>query len=237
MRLTRFLIAFFLAFVIVFSFAGLIQREKDAHFPLDASKGSPESLSIDRTPYNLLTFPTFTYRLSIFLTPFVFDVEVTERPVPVLTNSTRLEIYDFVKDNPGVQFRGICNELGLSIGLAQFHLGVLKKAGLISFIRDGRYKRYFESKKFSQKEMGIISLLRHETARSILKAILDRKKMSHGELACQLSITSQGLTWQMNRLKKVGVVQNSNDGMKVIYSLEDAYTPVLTEIMNLVEEP
>lgn len=199
--------------------------------------GSLRSLSIDRTPYNLLTFPTFTYCLPAFLTPFVLDAEVMERLVPVLANSTRLEIYDFIKSNPGVQFRGICNELGLSIGLAQFHLGVLKKAGLISFIRDGRYKRYFESKKFSQKEMGIISLLRHETARSILKAMLDRKEISHSELASRLSITSQGLTWQMNRLKKAGVVQNSKDGMKVTYSLEVAYTPVLSEIMNLVIEP
>jgi predicted transcriptional regulator len=168
--------------------------------------------------------------------PFVLDVKIVEEPVPALNNSTRIEIYGFIKANPGVQFRGICSQLGLSIGLAQFHLGVLKKAGLISFIRDGRYKRYFESKKFSQKEMEIVSLLRHETVRSILKAMLIRKEMSHGELACQLSITSQGLTWQMNRLKKMGVVQNSKDGMKVIYSLEDPYTPALTEIMNLVEE-
>lgn len=162
-------------------------------------------------------------------------VTVADGPPP-LTNSTRLEIYDFVKANPGVQFRGICNELGLSVGLAQFHLGVLKKAGLISFIRDGRYKRYFESKKFSQEEMRMISLLRHETARSILKTMLDKNEISHGELASQLSITSQGLTWQMNRLKEAGVIQANKEGMRVMYSLEAAYTPALTEIMNLVEE-
>jgi len=236
LRLTKFLLAFFLASVIAFSFAGLIQKEKSAVFSFEASKGSPPSLSLNRAPYNLLTFPTFTYHFPTFLTPFVIDAQVTERPVPVLDNSTRIEIYDFIKDNPGVQFRGICNELGLSIGLAQFHLGILKKAGLVSFIRDGRYKRYFESNKFSQKEMGMISLLRHETAKNILKAMLDRKKMSHSELASQLSITSQGLTWQMNRLKKVGVVQGNEDGIKVIYSLEEAYAPVLTETMNIVEQ-
>jgi predicted transcriptional regulator len=168
--------------------------------------------------------------------PFILDVKVAEKPAPVFNNYTRTEIYDFIKANPGVQFRGICNQLGLSIGLAEFHLGVLKKAGLISFIRDGRYKRFFESRRFSQKEMEIISLLRHETARSILKTVLEAKQISHGELACQLSITSQGLTWQMNRLKKDGVIQESKEGMKVIYSLEDTYAPILTEIINLVEQ-
>jgi predicted transcriptional regulator len=114
---------------------------------------------------------------------------------------------------------------------------VLKKAGLISFIRDGRYKRYFESKKFSLKEMGIISLLRHQTARGILKSILANKEMSHCQLASQLSITSQGLTWQMNRLKKAGVVQISRDGMRVLYSLEEGKAPILHGVLDLVKQP
>jgi predicted transcriptional regulator len=236
LRLTRALVAFFLILVIVVSFAALIQREKNAAFSVTASRGSSRLAMFDSTPYNLLTFPTFTHHLPTFLAPFFLDVNVAETPASVFNNSTRAEIYDFIKANPGVQFRGICNQLGLSIGLAEFHLGVLKKAGLISFIRDGRYKRFFESKKFSQKEMGIISLLRHGTTRSILKTMLEGKKISHSELACQLSITSQGLTWQMNRLKKDGVVQESKEGMKVIYSLEETYAPMLIEIINLLEQ-
>jgi predicted transcriptional regulator len=232
---SRALAALLLIFVIGVSFAALIQNKKDAAFPIMASGGSSE-WGFGSATYNLLTFPTFTHHLSTFLTPFILDVKVAERPASVFNNSTRIEIYDFIKANPGVQFRGVCSQLGLSIGLAEFHLGVLKKAGLISFIRDGRYKRFFESKKFSKKEMEIISLLRHDTARSILKTMLEGKKMSHSELASRLSITSQGLTWQMNRLKKDGVVQESKDGMKVIYSLEEAYAPMLSEVLNLIEQ-
>jgi len=232
LRLTRALVAFFLILVIAVSFAALIQREKVAVFPVTASMDSSSPLAIFSATYNLLTFPTFAHHLPTFLTPFILDVNVA----PVFNNSTRVEIYDFIKANPGVQFRGICSQLGLSIGLAEFHLGVLKKAGLISFIRDGRYKRFFESKRFSQKEMELIALLRHDTTRSILKTMLEEKKISHSELACQLSITSQGLTWQMNRLKKDGVIQENKEGMKAIYSLEEAYAPMLTEIINLVEQ-
>jgi predicted transcriptional regulator len=151
----------------------------------------------------LLTFPTVTPSFSVLPPLLAVDLTVNDRPTPLPNNSTRTEIYDFIIDNPGFQFRGICSELGLSIGLAEFHLGVLKKAGLISFIRDGRFKRYFESKRFSLKEMGMISLLRHQTARSILKNILSNKEISHCELASRLSITSQGLTWQMNRRARI----------------------------------
>jgi hypothetical protein len=44
-------------------------------------------------------------------------------------------VYNFAVANPGIQFRGICNGLGIAIGTAEFHLGVLKKAELISFVR------------------------------------------------------------------------------------------------------
>jgi DNA-binding transcriptional ArsR family regulator len=235
--LTKILLAVFLAFVITFSFAGLIQREKAE--PLATGPlGKPSVSTVpSRTPYSLLTFPTFTYDPPAFSLPQTFYVTVNDRPDTLFGNSTREEIYDFIQANPGVQFRGICNELGLSIGLAEFHLGILKKAGLISFIRDGKYKRYFEAKRFSLKEMQLISLLRHGIVGSILKSILTKKTVPRCELVSQLSITSQGLTWQMNRLKKAGVVQENRDGMSIFYSLSEAHIPVLREIICLVEQP
>lgn len=227
MKLNRTLIGLFLILVIAVSFATLIQRQKNSAF----SAATPPLATSGDTTYNLLTYPTFTQQLLTALS----QVNVAERPTTVFNNSTRIEIYTFIKANPGVQFRGICNQLGLSIGLAEFHLGVLKKAGIISFFRDGRYKRFFESKKFSQKQMKLISLLRHETARSIIKTILHGKQISHSELAYQLSITSQGLTWQMNHLKKESSIQENKEGMKTIYSLDEAYAPLLTELVKLVE--
>jgi predicted transcriptional regulator len=181
LKLSRTLIGFFLILLITVSFAALIFRRNAAFAAL--------------TPG------------SAFLTTFNLDTNVAERPTAVFNNSTRAEIYNFIKANPGVQFRGICMQLGISIGVAEFHLGILKKAGLISFFRDGKYNRFFENKKFSQKKMELISMLRHETARKIIKNMLDEKQVSHGELSYQLSITSQGVTWQMNQLKKEGIIQ------------------------------
>jgi predicted transcriptional regulator len=212
LKLNRTLIGFLLILVIAVSFATLIQRQQNATL-LVATSGST------------------------FLTAFTIQANVAERPTTVFNNSTRVAIYDFIKANPGVQFRGICNQLGISIGVAEFHLGILKKAGLISFFRDGRYKRFFESKKFSQKQMQLISLLRHKTTRSIIKTMLEGKQASHSELSSQLAITSQGVTWQMNRLRKDDIIQESKDGMKITYSLENAYAPMLTELVNLIEQP
>jgi len=66
--------------------------------------------------------------------------------------------------------------------------------------------------------------------------LLRRKSISHSELAHQLSVTSQGLTWQMNRLEKDGIVQEKKQEMKAIYSLEKTYAPIVTEMMTFVEQ-
>jgi predicted transcriptional regulator len=114
-------------------------------------------------------------------------------------------------------------------------LGVLVKSGLVSFIHDGRYKRFFLSKKFSRKEMLTISLLRHETAKRILEALLGRK-LSHGELAREVALTSQALTWQMKRLGKTEFILQANEGLRTIYSIKEASAPLLTQYLALVKE-
>jgi predicted transcriptional regulator len=176
-----------------------------------------------KSPCCLLALPTASFSVS----------NASQAP---FTNGTRTQIYNYIESNPGVQFRGICTALSLPVGLAQYHLGVLVKSGLVSFIRDGKYKRFFLSKKFSRKEMLTISLLRHKTARKILEALLNKKQLSHGELARKVSITSQALTWQMKRVGKTPFVLQANEGLRTIYSLDEASSPLLIQYLTLVDE-
>jgi predicted transcriptional regulator len=81
-----------------------------------------------------------------------------------------------------------------------------------------------------------ISMLRHETAKRILEALLRKKQLSHGELACEVSITSQALTWQMKRLGKTEFVLQANEGLRTIYSIDEASAPLLMQYMGLVKE-
>ena len=207
MELRKPLLAIVLSMIIVFSLIALIQLEKSSF------------LSIN---------PAFSNQPA-------FEDLVRTAQSSLINNSTRTEVYDFIVGNPGIQFRGICTGLCIAVGTAEFHLGVLKKAGLISFVRDGKYKRFFAAKKFSVKEMKLISLLRHETLREILKIIVAEKTVSHSRLASNLSITSQGLTWQMNRLREERVIQEYSDGIKVAYSLTEVYVQALPQLLGEIE--
>jgi hypothetical protein len=230
----RTVIGLVLAAIVLGSFAALLHQQKSFAFSLPSTQnclvqiysGIPSLRAVTTDPYCMLALPPAI----VNFTPSV----AANNQMPF--NNTRTQIYNYIESNPGVQFRGICAGLCIPVGLAQYHLGVLIKAGLVSFIRDGRYKRFFPAKKFSRKEMLTICLLRHKTARKIFEALLNKKQLSHGELAGEVSITSQALTWQMKRVGKTRFVLQTSEGLKTIYSLDENLTPALTRYLALVEE-
>jgi DNA-binding transcriptional ArsR family regulator len=236
MKISRTLVTISLALIVAVAFAAAIQKQKSASLSGFTLSGKTEMSVVNGIQFNIPPYLTPASPSSpFFFPPSNQCIDIAETPASPLWNSTRTEIYDFIAANPGVQFRGICNDLGLSVGLAQFHLGVLTKAGLVSFFRDGKYKRFFESKRFSRKQMKIISLFRHETTGNILRTLLERRKVSHGELAHELSITSQGLTWQISRLKKDQLIVESKENKKQLYSIQCTSAPLLSEMAKLLQ--
>ncbi len=218
--------ALILTALIIISFAALIQRQRDTFGTAKRDNSLPGSLqlAVPVDPNRLLLLPVYFNSIS----------QTAENSFPVLNNGTRTEIYNTIVAYPGIHFRGICDTLGLSIGLAEYHLGVLKKAGLISFIRDGRYKRYFKLGEFSRKEMLAISLMRHKTVKEIFMMLLDKKRVSHGEMASHLCVTSQALTWQMQCLKETDFILQVNEGVKTFYSLPNTSAQMLSKCIVVV---
>jgi predicted transcriptional regulator len=153
---------------------------------------------------------------------------------PLLNQSTRLQVYSFVEANPGVHFRGICSGLSIPIGVAQYHLGILTKTGLISFFQDGRYKRYFRSRSFKTKEMQVISVLRHKTAGKILQILMENNQLAHHDLASKLEISSQALSWQMARLKEMDIVDSITESLEVNYSINEENAAIIKWCLDSV---
>jgi len=211
--------------VVAFSFLAFVQADKNgaADFNLNQLH-SP-------THASLSAFPAFSTCTDQFSSNQSLEDSAAEAQNVLANNSTRAGIYDFIVANPGVQFRGICAGLGVAVGTAEFHLGVLKRAGLISFVRDGKFKRFF-AKRFSHAEMKLLSALRHNTSRAIIAKIASTKSAGHSELASGLCITSQGLTWQMSRLRQQGIIQEGYSGTKVTYRLTEDYQAMLPRLLS-----
>lgn len=229
------ILAVFLVLLLAFSLAGLLQRQReaDAEFQVTAQAASAQNLNA-KALYLILRYPLQHYELLTYSTPSIYQGAALEK-APLPDNFTRTEIYSFINANPGVQFRAICGGLGLSIGVVQFHLAQLQKSGLITSFRKGRYKRFFEAGRFSRREMETIAWLRLDTVRNIVKALLEKKQLSHGELAGHLNISSQGLTWQMNRLRETRLIQQSRNDFNVTYTLGHTCLPFVMQAMTITE--
>ena len=149
-----------------------------------------------------------------------------------LNQPTRLEIYTFIRNNPGIHFRGICDGLSLSVGVVQYHLAVLEQAGLVTVYFDRQNKRYFEPNTYTASEATLISLLRHETTAKILTILSQNGAVLHRDIAQSVGVTSQALTWQMNQLKKTGLINAEKEGLNVKYSLNEANTTALKLLID-----
>ncbi len=188
-------------------------------------------LALTYAPYNhdmLLQIPKVNVEEATAFSAFsIFGAEGQRGASVLLNQTTRMTIYNFVKYNPGTHFRALSNSLNMPIGVLQYHLGLLVNGGLVSTFRDGRYKRYFESKRFTETEMRVISILRHQTSGKILLSLLEKPQMTHKELATNLNISSQALSWQMNRLKETDLIKTGKDGANVKYSLGDTVSAIV----------
>jgi predicted transcriptional regulator len=165
--------------------------------------------------------------------PIALVAGLQGNPSDCLSQPTRLEIYNYIKDNPGIHFRGICDSLGLSVGVVQYHLSVLENAGLIVSYADGQNLRYFESGMYTNSQMKLISLMRHETTAQILTILAQKGSALHKDVACELGLSSQALTWQMNHLKEAGLISAQKEGINVRYSLNDENAKMA--ILNLTK--
>jgi biotin operon repressor len=107
------------------------------------------------------------------------------------------------------------------MGVVQYHVWALTKAGEVEDCRMGRFRRFFRVGAYKEMERKVISLLRQDTAGRILVLLSDGRAISHVKLANLLGVSSQALSWQMGRLKSRGFVevQRSAGASKVEYTL------------------
>ena len=125
--------------------------------------------------------------------------------------STRATILQYIVENPGVYLRETAEFLLLPVAVVEYHVSVLEKSGQVEDFQNGRYKRFFAAGVYGDMQKKVISQMRQDTPSKILAALASNASAgnSHTQLAKSLGITSQALTWQIGRLKALGLVRSS----------------------------
>jgi len=152
--------------------------------------------------------------------------------------TTRGEIMAFILTNPGVYMREVSEDLGLSMGVVQYHIWVLSKNGEIEECKTGKYRRFFGAARYGETERKVISLLRQGKVGKILTLLSEEQPLTHVKLAEVLGLSSQALTWHAKRLESMGIIERGVfQGQSRTYRLVDGVAQKVRAAVHPLPEP
>jgi len=143
-------------------------------------------------------------------------------------------ILSYITANPGVYLRELTEDLGLCMGVVQYHVWALTRDGQVEDCRSGRFRRFFRARAYQETERLVMSLLKQGTTGRILVLLAERQPLAHTRLAWILGISSQGLSWQMARLRRYGIIEASTfqGAMTREYRLTDGALRALSHALG-----
>ena len=157
----------------------------------------------------------------------------------------RGRLYGYIESNPGIHLSALTRLSDLGNNQATYHLDRLEKEGRIWSRRDGRLLIFFAdsvptASSFSSPLLDI-NFSKNSIKRSILMCLnqadlMDLAGPSGSELARDIGISSQVLSYHVRSLIDWEMVERSRSGLKVSLSITELGIEVLTGIDIEVEQ-
>jgi len=123
-------------------------------------------------------------------------------------------IAGYVSAHPGTHFSKLRDDLKLGTGEAQHHLHRLENENVVASQKDGDYRRYFPTGRFSEFEQVALGYLRRSTARGMLVTLLRRPDVTASELASELDVSRPTVSNYAADLESAGLLSRE-DGYAV----------------------
>ena len=151
-----------------------------------------------------------------------------------LEHFTRGRIFEAVRSTPGMTFSEVRDGLGLSNGVAAYHLVVLEKMGLTISRRDGRLRHYFcydAPEKVVQEHLSPLQY-------AILD-VLANTFTRPAQLARELNTSRQRVAYNLKRLRKAGFIALDAEAgeMKLTHAGAEALTYARTNADASIRTP
>jgi predicted transcriptional regulator len=126
----------------------------------------------------------------------------------------RRRLYATVRDYPGIHVREAARQLGTSMALVEYHLGLLREHGLVTVQKDDGYARLYptDAPAPSPAEREKVGLLRQRLPLRITLTLLDDGPTKHKELAEALGLGNSTLSFHLRKLEAAGLVARDAQG-------------------------
>lgn len=127
--------------------------------------------------------------------------------------AARRRVLELVRQYPGLHLREIQRQLDTSAMLAEYHLNLLEKWGLVTSLEEKNYRRFFPNSELPRplppEDKRALCLLRQTVPLGIILLLLERGALTHGQIADALDLRKSTLTYHLNLLEGAGVVKRT----------------------------
>lgn len=119
---------------------------------------------------------------------------------------SRAEVAQYVHEHPGSHFRAIVDALDQATGQVQHHTSRLVRTGDLE--RTSLYgQTHYYPTGYDEWEKSAIALLRRETTRDLVAALLPEDGQRPGALADEIGVARSTLEYHLDRLVECDVVE------------------------------
>lgn len=152
----------------------------------------------------------------------------------VLDNRNRLNIFNYVVENPGCTPSEITTRQNMKNGTVKYHIHMLESEGKIMLKKMGKFTRIFKrSSGNSELDTTVLSYLRNETSKSLLQAILENPGITNQKLSEKFELDKSSIHWHIDRFQKDSIVTFEQEGKFKRYFISPDARTVLIRHMPL----
>ena len=135
-----------------------------------------------------------------------------------------------IKKNPGIRFRELMKQIGVTNGVMSYYLRKLEQNESVWVERTPRVARFY-SYDLSEDEAKLVKRLRQETPKKILVALVQNDQLTFKELTAKICKSPATTSFYLSQLVKDNIVATSkSDFVKVYFNVERK------RIANIIEE-
>ena len=141
----------------------------------------------------------------------------------VSKNDNRNAVLKYIVEHPGSTMYEVARSLGLNKGTVRYHLFILSvNHRIASHKADRKFVRYFPNAgSYSKDEQQLMSLLRRDTIRRVMEALLKKPGLSNVQLSAELNVPESAMSKHMKELCTKGIVDKRQLAGGVSYCIRD----------------
>jgi len=134
---------------------------------------------------------------------------------------TRERISEYIRTNPGLHLRGIVRRMSLSVGVVEYHVHRLLRAGRIAFVSFGSKKMYYSPGRLNERDINLIVTLRDRVTRSIVLQLISRPGLRFTDMLADLGTSKSTLSFHLNRLVRAEILDQDVVGREKFFWVAD----------------